>query len=148
LKLGINFFIEDIRFKFKGSRKIKEWIKEVIYSEGKDLGDINYIFTSDKYLLKINKEYLNHNYFTDIITFNYNEGNSIDGEIYISIDRVQENSIEYSDSFWKEFFRVMVHGILHLLGYDDGNEKVEKVMRKKEDFYLKILYTEILQSEK
>jgi rRNA maturation RNase YbeY len=137
--LAVNFFIENIDFKFKGKKDIKSWIKEVISSEKKVIGNINYIFTSDKVLIEINKEYLKHNTYTDIITFNYNENEIVNGDIYISIERVNENWKLFSENFEKELFRVIVHGVLHLLGYDDKNDRLEKEMRQKEDSYLKLL---------
>jgi probable rRNA maturation factor len=137
--LAINFFTEDIAFKFTKKKDLKNWIKEVIVSEKKVIGNINYIFTSDNYLLEINQKYLNHNTYTDIITFNYDDGNIINGDIYVSIDRVKENATKYSDNFELEFYRVMIHGVLHLIGYDDTDEDLKTVIRNKEDDYLKIL---------
>ena len=142
--MAINFFTEDIEFKFKKKKDLKSWIKQVIVSEKKVIGNLNYIFTSDKYLLKINQKYLNHNTYTDIITFNYDEGNIINGDIYISIDRVKENAMKYANNFDNEFYRVVIHGVLHLIGYDDTNEYLEKVIRNKEDDYLKLLRQAIL----
>jgi probable rRNA maturation factor len=142
--LAINFFTEDLDFKIKGKRDIKSWIKKVIGSENKVVGNINYIFTSDKFLLEISRKYLNHNTYTDIITFNYNQGNTLNGDIYISVDRVKENAKVYSDNFENELFRVIVHGVLHLIGYDDVSNPLEEIMRQKENIYLKLLFAELL----
>jgi rRNA maturation RNase YbeY len=107
----------------------------------KKTGEINYVFCSDLYLHKINLEHLNHDTYTDIITFNYCEEDIISGDIFISIDRVKENSITYHTNFQKELNRVMIHGILHLVGFDDKSESDKELMRSKEDFYLS-LYAE------
>lgn len=113
------------------------WLKTVINSEGKKTGDIQYIFCNDKYLYEINKVYLKHDTFTDIITFSTtNNEEVISGEIYISIDRVAENSKTHSASFNDELSRVIVHGVLHLIGYDDHSDSEKKLMRSKEDYYL------------
>jgi len=128
-----NFILED-------SEKIRIWIEEVIKKEKKIVGDITYIFCDDDYLLERNKEFLNHNTLTDIITFNYCIDNNISSDIMISIDRVKENSTIFENSFNEEMKRVMIHGILHLIGYNDKSEEEEELMRKKEDFYLNMFY--------
>ena len=112
-------------------------VKEVIGKEEKILGDIHFIITNDKNLLEINLEFLEHDYFTDVITFNYNEDNVINGEIYISLDRVKENAINYNVSLEEELLRVLVHGILHLLGFDDSDESGSDDMKRLEDFWLR-----------
>lgn len=118
----------------------KNWLKSVIVSEGKKTGEIQYIFCDDKHLLEINKTYLNHDTFTDIITFSTTANKDIiSGEIYISIDRVNENSKSQIVPFGDELSRVMVHGILHLLGYNDHTDTEKKLMRSKEDYYLHLL---------
>jgi len=115
----------------------KQWLKAVIISEGNKVGDIQYILCDDEHLLGINKAYLNHDTFTDIITFSTtNNDEIISGEIYISVDRVSENSKAHSVSFNTELSRVMVHGILHLIGYNDHSDSEKKLMRSKEDYYL------------
>ncbi len=115
----------------------KMWLKNVIISEGKKTGDIQYILCDDYHLLDINKTYLNHDTLTDIITFSTSDNNTIiSGDIYISIDRVIENSNTHSTSFGNELSRVLVHGVLHLLGYDDHSPSDKKIMRSKEDYYL------------
>ncbi len=100
--------------------------------------DINYIFCSDRYLLVLNREFLNHNTLTDILTFDYSVGKSISGEIYISTERVQENSVKYKSLFSEELRRVMIHGVLHLIGYDDKKPRHAQGMREKEEAYLSL----------
>ncbi|MDX9694695.1 MAG: rRNA maturation RNase YbeY [Bacteroidales bacterium] len=134
--MAILFFNEDIKFNLTQKKLLKSWIKQVIANENKICDSINFIFTSDKYLLEINKKFLSHNYFTDIVTFNYCADNLIIGDIYISIETVKNNSIRFNVSMIEELYRVMVHGVLHLIGYDDSNELEKSRMREKEDFYL------------
>ena len=129
----------EINFTLNNQRELQKWIKEVIISENKVLGDLNYIFCSDEYLLERNIKYLNHNTLTDIITFNYCKAEIINSDIMISIDRVKENSSIFENSFLDELHRVMIHGVLHLIGYDDQSKKEKQIMRSKEDFYLKKL---------
>lgn len=136
----INFFNEDIAFHLSNKTLIRTWIAQVITDHNKYLKSINYIFCSDDFLLSINKKYLNHNTYTDIITFNQSGSpDYIESDIYISIARVQENANRLKISFTNELHRVMIHGVLHLLGLKDKgkNEKIE--MRKSEDHYLVLL---------
>jgi len=137
--MPIKFFNEDNSFNLKDRIKLKRWINSSILNEKRNLGLVNYIFTSDKYLLSINKEYLSHNYYTDIITFNYCEKNNISGDIFISIDTVKNNSNRFGVTFKHELHRVMIHGILHLIGYDDQNDEEKAEMREKENYYLERL---------
>lgn len=132
----INYFFEDTNFKFNKRRATSKWLKSAIALENKKLGDISIIYCSDDYLLEINKQYLSHDYYTDVITFNYCEGDLISGDIFISVDTIKANAEEYGASFVNELCRVMVHGILHLIGYDDDCESNQLIMRQKEDFYL------------
>ncbi len=134
--MAIYFFSEDNDFILKDRSRLKKWIATTVEHEKGICGELNFIFTSDKYLLTINKEYLQHNYYTDIITFNYNDGDQINGDIFISIDTVGNNSRLYNVSFYEELHRVIIHGVLHLLGYDDKTEVQEKQMREKENEYL------------
>ena len=137
--MGIQYFNEDVPLpKIKKRNSIK-WIRETILSEEKRVGDISFIFCSDNYLLEVNKTYLDHDYFTDIITFDYVEGTLINGDIFISVDRVLDNSVEFKTTFEDELNRILIHGILHLLGYKDKNKKDKLLMTEKEDFYLKLL---------
>jgi len=114
----------------------KKWLNRVISNEAKEEGDITYIFCDDDYLLEKNIRFLNHNTLTDVITFDYCEGNSVSGDIFISIERVKENSEVFKVDFLTELNRVMVHGLLHLLGYKDKTERESNLMRKKENYYL------------
>ena len=137
---NILFFTEDISFTLKEKTKIRDWIKKAIEDHQKKLKSINYIFTTDNYLSNINEDYLQHNTLTDIITFNLSTApNLIESDIYISIDRIIENSKCYSLPFTEELHRVMIHGILHLLGFNDKKEPEKKEMRKKENHYLALL---------
>lgn len=115
------------------------WLYDVVNREGFDLGNINLIFTSDDYLLDVNRKYLNHDYYTDIITFDYSENNVISGDLFISIDRVRDNSKKLNQMFHVELNRVVVHGVLHLCGYGDKSDDEKLLMRKKEDFALSIV---------
>ena len=114
----------------------KKWIKKVIYSEKKIVGDIVFVFCNDDYLIEKNIQFLKHNTLTDVITFDYCENEKISGDILISVNRVIENSKLFNVTFSKELDRVMVHGLLHLLGYKDKTKKDSKLMRLKEDFYI------------
>ncbi len=137
---SINFFVEDIDFSLKEKLKIKKWVSNTIKSEHKQIGNINYIFCSDDYLLKINIKHLKHDTYTDIITFNYCTENTINSDIYISIERVTENAKTFSKGFENELKRVIIHGILHLLGYNDKTKEEKAIMRSKEDFYLPLFH--------
>lgn len=134
----VRYFTEDVKFTFKNRLLNNRWLRTVAESEIKTLGDVNIIFCSDSYILDTNIKYLGHDYFTDIITFDYCEGKVISGDLFISVDSVRENSIFYGTSFDQELNRVMVHGILHLIGYDDHTESDIAVMRSKEDYYLNL----------
>lgn len=129
-------FFEDIKPLKLQKKHIKKLIYRLIINESKKPGDIAIIFCSDKYLLNINVEYLQHNYFTDIITFDYAEGGKISGDLFISIDRVKDNAVQFNTTFLKELYRVIFHGVLHLVGYNDKSVKEKKVMREKENLYL------------
>lgn len=134
----IQFFNEDVDFKIPNPRKTKTWLKDIIESEGFELNQLNYIFCSDEYLLSVNQQYLNHDFYTDIITFDNSEEieGIVEGDIFISIDRVKENAEQLSKSFKEELLRVLAHGVLHLVGYDDHEDEDELVMRQKEDTYI------------
>lgn len=134
----ISFFSENTSYRHKGVRLTKKWITDTIVHEGKTPGELSIIFCNDDTLYEMNVKYLDHDTLTDIITFNYNDGNIVSGDIFISIDRVKENSLSYSRSFTEELSRVIIHGVLHLCGYNDKSPTEEKQMRKKEDQYLAI----------
>ena len=134
----VTYFFEDTDFKLKNKTKIKKWLKLVAESEVFSLGALSVIFCSDNYILDINQRFLQHDYFTDIITFDYSEGEKISGDLYISVDSVRENSIEYETEFEEELHRVIVHGVLHLIGYDDHTDEDIRTMRSKENYYLSL----------
>jgi probable rRNA maturation factor len=135
----IVFFNEDIDFKFQGKNNFKSWLKKVSEKEGFKINNLNYIFCSDEYLYKINLEYLDHDTYTDIITFDNSEEESIvEGDIFISIERIKENSFTLNTVFEEEFKRVIVHGLLHLCGYDDHSHEDKAEMRRLESEYILI----------
>ena len=132
----VTYFNEDINFPFKEKRLTSRWLKLVAGSEAKKLGDVAIIFCSDNYILDVNIKYLGHDYYTDIITFDYCEGDRLSGDLFISIDSVRENASFYGADFPTELNRVIVHGLLHLIGYDDHSEEDIAMMRAKENYYL------------
>ena len=125
-------------FTLKNKRKIKNWLKDTIVNEKKKVGDINYIFCSKEYLKKMNNDYLSKNYETDVISFDFSKDNKISGDIYISSETVKKNSIIFNACFNNELKRVMVHGLLHLLNYNDKSKQELKIMREKENFYINL----------
>ena len=127
------------KFKVKDLRKKKIWLNSISKNEGKDIGSLNFLFVDDKEMLKYNKKYLQHESYTDIITFDNSLNNKIAGDIVISLERVNENAKYYQVSYKYELERVMAHGLLHLLGYNDKNKEEKKIIRKKENYYLKNL---------
>jgi len=129
-------------FRLENETLISNWIQEVIESETKSAGEISYIFCDDDYLHNINLQYLNHDTLTDIISFDYGVGNQVNGDIFISIDRVKENAKEFKVAFDDELRRVIIHGILHYCGYKDKTEKEEEQMRAKEDEKLQMFHVE------
>lgn len=135
--MPIKFFYDSVHFRLRRSINLKNYLSDNIKRKGYLLGDLSYIFVTDQVLLGINKEFMKHDYFTDIITFNYNNNKTVNGEIYISIETVYRNSKKYGVSFKKELLRVMVHGVLHLIGYDDKDENEKKIMRGEEDIWIK-----------
>jgi rRNA maturation RNase YbeY len=133
----ISFFEEDIQYNLKDKIKVKQWIKDTIAAEGHTLDELTYIFCSDAYLLQINQQYLNHDTYTDIITFdNSSEDGVITGDIFISIERIRENAAKFDQSVINELHRVIIHGTLHLLGYKDKTAVDSKNMTQMEDKYL------------
>ena len=129
----IRFFSNEIDFKIASPNKVKQWILNVINNYGYKAGNLNVIFCSDDYLLQINKEFLQHDYYTDIITFDYTEGDILSGELYISIDSFLANAQEYNQPQARELMRVVIHGFLHLMGFDDHTEEEQQIMHAKED---------------
>ena len=132
----LEIFFEDIQPLALRKIILKSYIKHLIINEDKNFGDINIVLCSDNYLLKMNQQYLEHNHYTDIITFNYVEGRTISGDLFISFDRIKDNAESYKTEIKNELFRVIFHGILHLVGYNDKTKDEKKVMREKEDYYL------------
>ncbi|MEQ1676301.1 MAG: rRNA maturation RNase YbeY [Chitinophagaceae bacterium] len=135
-KSKVRFFFEQKGFSLENRRALKHFIETIFVKEKKRLSAINYIFCSDKRVLEINRQFLNHDYFTDIITFDLSESRSIEAEVYISIDRVRENARLLNISFKSELHRVIFHGVLHLCGYKDKKPADIKKMRGKESIYL------------
>jgi rRNA maturation RNase YbeY len=121
---------------FVSKKDLKEAVKNLALSEGKVLKDLSLVFTDDDYLIEVNKQYLNHDYFTDVITFDYSSFPEVSGDVMISLDRVKDNAQSLNQSFELEFYRVVFHGVLHLCGYKDKSEADVMVMRAKEDFYI------------
>ena len=135
----ISYFLEDTNFKFNTRRRTSRWLKSVAEIENRSIGEINIIFCSDPYILDLNIKSLNHHFFTDIITFDYCEGDILSGDLYISVDTVRANAEFYNTDFDNELYRVIVHGLLHLIGYDDHSDEEIAVMRSKEVFCLNLL---------
>ena len=132
----IHFFYENTEEKIQ--ENLKFWIEKIIISEEKKIGEINYIFCDDEYLLKINQDFLDHDYYTDIITFDQVRGKTISGEIFVSLQRIKDNASLISKNYEEEKKRVIAHGVIHLCGYKDKTEEQQKIMRAKEDFYLSL----------
>ena len=134
-----NFFSEDKTFNLKDKKNIRELIKKICLEENKKLGFINCVFCSDNYLIEINNKYLQHDYFTDIITFDHSENKkNIEGDLYISVDRTKENAKKYKVDENTELIRVIIHGLLHLIGYKDKTKKEKALMSEKENKYLSL----------
>ena len=131
--MSVHFSIENISFRLDERRRIKRWIDEVVRKHGKEVGEISYKFCNDEDVLEANISFLNHNTYTDIITFDYVEGNVVSGDILISVDRVRENAQIFAVPFQQELHRVIIHGVLHLLGHGDKSEKEASKMRQLED---------------
>jgi len=137
----INFNYET-EFEIPNEGVYADWLSNVIASENKSEGEINYIFCDDKYLLEINQQYLDHDTLTDIISFDYSVGNELHGDIFISVERVVENAADFDVSFEEELKRVLVHGVLHYCGYTDKSDDDEKLMRQKEEEKMKLFHVE------
>ena len=132
----ILFYSEDVNYLLLKKRNIRAWLRAVAQEEGRQTGEISYIFCSDDYLRNLNEQYLQATYFTDVITFDYCEDNTVSGDIFISTDRVKENAKQFQQTFFSEMLRVILHGMLHLCGYKDKTKKEEAKMREMEDYYL------------
>ena len=131
----INYFFEEIST-IAINEDISTWLEDIIVNEEKKLGKIQYIFCDDEYLLNVNREYLQHDFYTDIITFDYVKGKKISGDIFVSLPRIKDNAVQLSTDENEELKRVLAHGILHLCGYKDKNEAEQSVMTEKENYYL------------
>lgn len=140
--MGISFAFQT-NCSLKKRTILKQWIKAIVENNKKEVGEISYIFCSDEQLLEINKEFLNHDYYTDIITFDYSETDVVSGDLFISIERIKDNAKTLKTSYQEELHRVIIHGVLHLLGYKDKTEEESENMRKLEDECLLILSTYI-----
>lgn len=137
--MAVTFYAESVAFPNIKKRKTSEWIKSVAKNYGKKVGEVSYLFCTDEKMLEVNREFLSHDFFTDIITFDYSEGNMISGDIFISLETVFGNSQKFQTSFDEELHRVIIHGILHLCGIDDKTEAEEKKMRDEENKALKLV---------
>lgn len=138
----ITYQIEDTSFRFGSRRLTSRWIKEIVAQAEMRLGDVSVVFCSDPYILDVNRQYLGHDYYTDIITFDYCEGDVLSGDLIISVDTVRANAEEYgAASFDEELHRVIIHGVLHLIGFDDHTPEDQAEMRRQEDAALELLKT-------
>ena len=144
----ISFQNQNISFSVDKPLRIKRWIKKSIRYYDKRVGEITYIFTDDKSLIEINKQFLNHNFFTDVITFDYCENDIISGDIFISIDRINENSQLFNTLFYEELLRVLIHGVLHLVGFNDHSEQEKHQMRKQENTCLERINIKKFRSDR
>ena len=137
--IDFNFLTD---FSFDNEDNYSTWLSSIVSSEGKDLGELTYVFCDDEYLHKMNVDYLNHDTLTDIITFDYCEGSIVSGDVFVSVERVKENAIDFNVPFVDELLRVMAHGTLHLCGYKDKSEDDVVLMRSKEDEKIKLFHVE------
>lgn len=137
--MAITYTLDDVRFDLRGRQRLRAWIEQVVRNADKRVGEIGYVFCSDDHLLTVNRQFLNHDTYTDIITFDYVSGDMVSGDIIISVDRVRENAKQMNLPFSEELHRVMIHGVLHLLGQGDKSERESKEMRAKENVALQLL---------
>lgn len=138
----IQFFVEDVSFDLQELTSVPSWLTQVVSTHQASIANINYIFCSDKYLLHLNRDYLSHNYYTDIITFDNRDDadQPIESDIFVSVERVQENSERLSSDFFSELLRVLVHGVLHLLGFLDSSDEERSKMRELENEYITLYF--------
>jgi rRNA maturation RNase YbeY len=140
MKTAIHFFSENIPFVLKGKGRVRAWLRDCIAHENKAAGILNFIFCDDEYMLPINRSYLHHDTLTDTITFDYSDlDNKVQGDVYISIERARENAEQFNVSPVHEIHRLIIHGVLHLCGYEDKNPEGKRLMSEKEDYYLSLL---------
>lgn len=142
MRVSVNYFYESTGFRIGNKTIITSWIKSVIEKEGKKAKTLNFIFCDDAFLLTLNKKYLKRNNLTDVITFDYSENATVSGDVFISIERLKENSGKFKKSFREELYRVIAHGVLHLAGYSDDNKREKLIMTKKENIYISNIYKE------
>jgi probable rRNA maturation factor len=146
-KPAVHFFLEDVKYTLKNKTVIRNWINETIIAEGFQLEELTFILCSDEYLLAINQQYLNHDTYTDVITFDNSEAPEIiQGDIFISIERIQENAKEFKSTVHHELCRVIIHGTLHLLGYKDKGKAAKTLMTQKEDQYLALFNAALIKT--
>jgi rRNA maturation RNase YbeY len=134
----ISLFFEDADLEFDQVDSVLSWIEDSVEREGRYCGELSFILCSDEYLRKLNKKYLDHDYYTDVITFDYSDNNGVSGDVFLSVDRVSDNAAIMKVDFTDELHRVMIHGVLHLCGYSDGSDDERNQMRAKEDYYLSL----------
>ena len=140
--LNIKFYYDNVKYRIRGVKEITRLLEKVIRKEKRLSGDLNFIITTDKSLQKINKEFLNHDSFTDVISFNYESGTMLNGEVYISLATVRKNSYNYKVSLRNELVRIIIHGTLHICGYEDKTKREKLRMKKREDFWINKLKRE------
>ena len=138
---SISFHTENIQVKTPSKKLLKGWIKEFVSHYDKKVGELAFVFCSDSKILEINLQYLNHDYYTDIITFDYCEGNFVSGDVFISVDRVRENASSHNSDFNSELIRILAHGVLHLIGFQDKTEKTKEEMTRNEDLCMSLFFT-------
>jgi rRNA maturation RNase YbeY len=145
--MAISYFTEEIKAPDIKKRIVSSWIKEVAQSYGKRVGDISYIFCSDEKILEVNRQYLQHDYYTDIITFDYSSGNVISGDLFISLETVRSNSEKFNTSYMEELHRTIIHGVLHLCGINDKGPGEREIMEMNENKALALLPNEIIKAK-
>ena len=142
---SISFHNEGVTVKTPSKRVLKAWIKEFVSNHGKKVGELAFVFCSDEKILEVNQNFLQHNYYTDIITFDYCEGDVVSGDIFISVERVKENAIHHEVEYNEELLRVLAHGILHLIGFQDKSPKKKKEMTQNEDLCISLFLTKFAE---
>ena len=142
---NISFHSEGVNTKTPSKRLLKAWIKEFVSNHGKKVGELAFIFCSDEKILEVNQNFLQHDYYTDIITFDYCEGEVVSGDIFISVERVAENATFHNIEYNTELLRVLAHGVLHLIGFQDKSPKKKKEMTENEDLYISLFFTKFAQ---
>jgi rRNA maturation RNase YbeY len=141
--MAITYFKEEVEFGLPNESKLSEWLEKIAKFENKEISQMTFIFCNDEYILNINKQFLNHDFYTDIITFPYKQGKEIESDIFISIERIRENAVTFNTTFELELLRVMAHGLLHLMGYLDKTENEKKEMRTQENKAINLFKEEL-----